>query len=207
MAELTNRIDYLASTEVVDWVHPAVSGLADELAGSESDTMEISRKCFEWVRDEIHHSMDYNRVELTCTASEVLARRTGFCYAKSHLLAALLRANDIPAGFCYQRLSVDGIGPPFSLHGLNAVWLNEFGWYRIDARGNKPGVAADFSPPVERLAFRIQFPGEFNLPGVFSEPLSTVVAALRRYDTASELAKHLPDYVSAGDHQQVVEKM
>ena len=91
--------------------------------------------------------MDFGRVEVTCRASDVLAARTGFCYAKSHLLAALLRANGIPAALCYQRLSIDGQGPPFCLHGLNAVHLPEHGWYRIDARGNKPGVDAQFTPP------------------------------------------------------------
>ncbi|MCA9151542.1 MAG: hypothetical protein KDA92_19655, partial [Planctomycetales bacterium] len=41
---------------------------------------------------------------------------------------------------------------PYCLHGLNAVYLEAYGWYRIDARGNKPGVAAAFSPPLEKLA-------------------------------------------------------
>ena len=108
------KADFLASTEVVDWDHPDVRQLAGDLAANESEPVAIAQKCFEWVRDEIEHSMDFGRTELTCKASEVLARRTGFCYAKSHLLAALLRANGIPAGFCYQRLSIDGIGPPFS---------------------------------------------------------------------------------------------
>nr|WP_269749949.1 transglutaminase family protein [Polyangium fumosum] len=81
---------------------------------------------------------------LTCTASEVLRHRTGFCYAKSHLLAALLRANGLPAGFCYQRLAH---GSGYCLHGFNAVELPGIGWYRIDARGNKPGIDAAFDPP------------------------------------------------------------
>jgi len=72
---------------------------------------------------------------VTLKASEVLENKTGFCYAKSHLLAAFLRANRIPSGLCYQRLSVYENGPPFCLHGLNAVFLPGIGWYRIDARG------------------------------------------------------------------------
>ena len=87
------------------------------------------------------------------------------------LLAALLRAAGIPAGLCYQRLSVAGHGPPFSLHGLNAVFLRGHGWYRIDARGNKPGVAAAFSPPIEKLAFAILSPEEADLPEIWAEPL------------------------------------
>jgi transglutaminase-like putative cysteine protease len=206
MTDLTNRAEYLASTEVVDWDHADVRRLADDLADGESDPALVAKRCFEWVRDEIQHSMDFHRTELTCSASDVLARRTGFCYAKSHLLAALLRANKIPAGFCYQRLSIDGIGPPLSLHGLNAVWLSGIGWYRIDARGNKLGVDARFSPPVERLAFKIENQGEFEVPGVFSEPLPVVVEALRGYGTAGELAKNLPD-VASSDCQLVNENL
>jgi transglutaminase-like putative cysteine protease len=191
---LSNHLDYLSSTNIVDWQHPDVRALAADLGTGQRDQASIARECYEWVRDEIQHSMDFGRSELTCKASEVLAHRTGFCYAKSHLLAALLRANDIPAGFCYQRLSIDGFGAPFSLHGLNAVWLSEFGWYRIDPRGNKLGVNAQFTPPFKQLAFPIQFAEEFELSGVLPEPLPVVVDALTRYTTAEELAKNLPDY-------------
>jgi transglutaminase-like putative cysteine protease len=197
MKESYDRNRHLAATDIVDWLHPEVRAQASQLAGDESDHGRISRRCFEWVRDEIQHCMDFDRAEVTCKASDVLAHRTGFCYAKSHLLAALLRANGIPAGFCYQRLSVDGTGPPFCLHGLNAVWLTQFGWYRIDARGNKLGVTAEFTPPVERLAFSTQIAGESNVPGIFAEPLPEVVQSLRQYDNAHLLAVNLPDLCAA----------
>ena len=171
--------DFLASTDVVDWYHADVRTLAWYLAGGESDQVEVARRCFEWVRDEIRHSVDFGDTTVTCAASEVLTERTGFCYAKSHLLAALLRANGIPAGFCYQRLSIDGTGPPFCLHGLNAVLLPALGWYRVDARGNRPDgdnsrIDAQFTPMIERLAFPIQRPGEATLPEIHSEPLPIV---------------------------------
>ena len=102
--------EFLASTDVVDWYHPDVQTAAWFLAGGESDPVKVAKRCFEWVRDEIQHCMDFRRTEVTCRASEVLTHGTGFCYAKSHLLAAVLRANGIPAGFCYQRLSIDGAG-------------------------------------------------------------------------------------------------
>lgn len=41
---------------------------------------------------------------VTCSASDVLQHRSGICYAKSNLLAALLRKEGIPTRFCYQRL-------------------------------------------------------------------------------------------------------
>ncbi len=60
--------------------------------------------------------------------------------------------------------------PRIRLHGLNAVHLPEFGWYRIDPRGNKPGVDAQFSPPVERLAFPVVFPEERLFPEILADP-------------------------------------
>lgn len=127
---------YLGSSEYLDWEHPLVAAKAAEIAdGSHSDEV-VAKRCFEFVRDSIQHSWDYRKNPVTCKASEVLTHGTGYCYAKSHLLAALLRANSIPAGLCYQRLAVGTEGPPFCLHGLNAVYLKNHGWYRIDARGN-----------------------------------------------------------------------
>src|SRR3984957_19776410 len=174
---------FLRSTEIVDWCHPAVHAKAQELSSGSADLLETARRCFEWVRDKIQHSNDFHRNPVTCSASEALLAGTGYCYAKSHLLAALLRANGVPAGFCYQRLSIDGTGAPYSLHGLNAVHLEAFGWYRIDARGNKDGVDAQFDPPVERLAFRIVFPEEQLFPNILADPLPAVVNALRAHST------------------------
>jgi transglutaminase-like putative cysteine protease len=188
---------YLNSTDVIDWQQEDVLALARRLAFGVGDAAEIARRCFEWVRDEIEHSVDFRRSEVTCSASEVLTARTGFCYAKSHLLAALLRANNISAALCYQRLSIDGTGAPFCLHGLNAVYLPNHGWYRADPRGNKPGVDAQFTPPTERLAFAIDLPGEADLPDLYAEPLAAVVNALRRYENASTVAANLPDIAQA----------
>ena len=154
--------EYLTATEVIDWQHPNILRLAQKLATQELNS--TAKACFEWVKDNIYHSSDYKMNPVTCRASEVLQHKTGYCYAKSHLLAALLRANSIPTGFCYQRLSIFDNGAPYSLHGFNAVYLPEYGWYRLDARGNKPGVDAQFKPPQEKLAYRINFPEEMLSP-------------------------------------------
>src|SRR5580700_725150 len=185
---------FLKATEIIDWRIPSVQSKAAEMAKGASGELQVARHCYEWVRDNIQHSSDYQRNPVTCVASQVLSSGTGYCYAKSHLLAALLRANGIPAGFCYQRLGIDDTGAAYSLHGLNAVYLPEFGWYRVDSRGNKPGVNAQFSPPVEQLAFHVNFPGERNYPGIFSDPLPVVVTALRTYPTWEALYKNLPDW-------------
>jgi transglutaminase-like putative cysteine protease len=184
---------YLAASKYIDFDHPQVAAKAAALAAGAATPLEVARRCFEFVRDEIRHSVDYQLNPVTCKASEALQHQTGYCYAKSHLLAALLRANGIPAGLCYQRLSVGAAGAPYCLHGLNAVYLQDFGWYRIDARGNKPGVAATFSPPTEALAFAVRPPMERDLPEIWAEPLPVVTSALAAYPTYDQVLANLPD--------------
>ena len=183
---------YLAPSKYIDWENQNILAQAKKLANGASDTEEIAQRCFEFVRDEIRHSWDYKQNPVTCIASDVLKYRTGYCYAKSHLLAALLRANKIPAGLCYQRLTITDI-PPFCLHGLNAIYLENYGWYRIDARGNKQGVSAAFCPPIEKLAFPIVAHGEADLPEIWAEPLSVVTDTLSNHKTYQEVADNLPD--------------
>lgn len=185
--------EYLQNSEIIDWNHPAILALSQTIA-SEHQTFEaIAKACFEWVRDEIHHSYDYQMNPITCRASDVLQYKTGYCYAKSHLLAALLRANGIPAGFCYVRLSMNDQGAPYCLHGFNAVYLPKVGWYRVDARGNREGVDAQFTPPQERLAFKIQVSEEADFPAILSKPLQVVVEALQAQSTWDEMLRNLPD--------------
>lgn len=184
---------YLEASALVDWQHPTILEQAKKIAAEHQTLEAIAKACFEWVRDQIYHSYDYQMNPVTCRASDVLKYRTGYCYAKSHLLAALLRANKIPAGFCYQRLSVNDDGAPYSLHGFNAVYLPEVGWYRIDARGNKSGVNAQFTPPKEQLAYRVQLPEEADFQNILSEPLPPVVEALQACNTWDNMLDNLPD--------------
>lgn len=184
---------YLQPCAIIDFDHADVARQASVLAAGCISDEQVAEKCFLFVRDEIRHSHDFNLNPLTCKASEVLHYRTGYCYAKSHLLAALLRANGIPAGLCYQRLSAGKGGPPYCLHGLNAIYLKAQGWYRVDARGNKPGIAAAFDPPVECLAFRVVEAAEADLPEIWPEPLPLVVRALQSGKTVDELYTGLPD--------------
>ena len=184
---------YLQESEFVNFSHPKVKEQADKLSlGTKSDE-EIAKRCFEFVRDEIHHSGDYKDEITTCKASEVLEHKTGWCYAKAILLTALLRANGIPTAFCYQRLLCneydDGV---YCLHGLNAVYLKKYGWYKIDARGNKESVDAQFEPPVEKLAF-IPQANEYDIDELYVNPLPEVVEALEENSCYSEMVENFPD--------------
>jgi transglutaminase-like putative cysteine protease len=182
--------EYLDVSAVIDWKNPDIFIKARELGSKSNNEFETIKNCFEFVRDEIHHSIDYKINTLTLKASDVLKYKTGFCYAKSHLLAALLRANSIPSGFCYQRLKSEG---HFSLHGLNAVFLREYGWFRIDARGNKEGVDTQFYPPEEHIAFKASLSGEADFQEIWPEPLEIIKDFLSKYANVEESLSHMPD--------------
>jgi hypothetical protein len=74
-----------------------------------------------------------------------------------------------------------------------AVMLPRFAWYRVDPRGNRPDVNAQFTPPVEQLAFSVQHDGEADLPEVWADPLPIVVEALQASRSLKELLDRLPD--------------
>ena len=184
---------YLQATDIIDFHDSAIQTLSKKLSRNIFDETKIAKNCFEFVRDEIRHSGDYKDEITTCRASEVLKYQTGWCYAKSHLLTALLRANGIPAGFCYQRLSCSEYKPDiYCLHGLNWIYLKEFGWYRVDARGNKEGIDAQFIPPVEKLAFELG-ENEFDLSENLANPLPVVVDTLQKYKGYDEMICNFPD--------------
>jgi len=188
--------EFLQSTPIIDHHDPAVVVAGAEIARDAIDDEEIARRCFLWVRDTVQHSSDCRNPVVTCAASDVLKHRAGFCYAKSHLLAALLRARGFPAALCYQRLAADDAGSAFFLHGLVAVYLQRYGWYRVDPRGNKPGVTSDFCPPVEKLPYTPTLPGESDVPGRFPDALACVVSTLHQWPTADEVRANLPDYLA-----------
>jgi transglutaminase-like putative cysteine protease len=202
--ESASIADYLAPSAVVDSDHPAIDALARSLTATASSPMAQVKIVYEWVRDAIAHTCDIQAVPVTCSASEVLAQGHGFCFAKAHLLAALLRRCGIPTGFCYQRLVFDDARPTrYTLHGLNAVYLSELDrWMRLDARGNKPGVQAEFNgdDPLgmvfdhrEQLAFPIRpHLGEVDYPTLYTQPHPLVVTALQTHPTAANLLAHLP---------------
>jgi len=51
--------EFLRSTDVIDWHHPAVRARAESLRAGAADADAVVRCCFEWVRDEIRHTTDF----------------------------------------------------------------------------------------------------------------------------------------------------
>ena len=193
---------YLAATPTLDADHPAIAAFVDaRLRGR--DPVAVAEAVFLFVRDEVRHSWDAQGRRVTCVASEVLRHREGLCYAKSHLAAALLRRAGVPAGVCYQRLTLrdDDAAAGHVVHALNTVFLAPLDrWIRFDARGNRPGVDARFSLDAERLAFPIR-PEFGEVDYLRNEPDAhpLVVAALAaQADVQALMDGGLPDALPPG---------
>lgn len=202
---------HLGADHVVESRHPAIVALAEELRAGHPADEDFARAAFEWVRDEIAHSNDVQDPRVTIAASQALEQRVGLCFAKSHLLVALLRAEGVPAGFCYQRLADDGVESGHLVHGLVAVHLNG-SWHRQDPRGNKTGVDAQFSLADERLAWPVDpAAGEVDYPFVFESPARSVIAALQSADDILRFGQHgipntLTDREAAHETQATAER-
>ena len=203
LKQYTEDIDsYLKHDDVIDHDDPSIIRLADMLYSASRNEEDFIKKAYEYVRDNIAHSADAGKEEVTCSASEVLNAGHGICFAKSHLLAAILRRKNIPTGFCYQKLILDDeTDPVLILHGLVAVYINERRkWIRLDARGNKPGVDAEFSLRQEKLAFPIRPElGEEDGTVIFPSPDPSVIRALRENKNTADLWKDLPCKLENGN--------
>lgn len=192
----TNNMDaYLKEDAVIDYSNESITQLTDTLLKKANNELEFIQLAYEFVRDNIFHSADINEDIITCTASEVLNVGHGICFAKSHLLAAILRCKSIPTGFCYQKLILDDeTAPVLIYHGLNGVYIKELHkWVRLDARGNKNGVNAQFSIETEQLTFSVRAEkGEEDGLMVYPNPDAKILERLKKYKTRTELWDDLP---------------
>lgn len=188
-AQSENIQDYLRMDEVIDYNNRLIVEKCLELEKGTVDEINLVKRVYVFVRDEIQHSGDIGEQRVTCAASEVLEFGHGICCAKAHLFAAMLRFFGIPAGFCYQKLCSSQYVDKKVLHGLNAVYLKDLNkWIRLDARGNKPGIDAQFSVYEEKIAWPINKElGEADNQTIFAEPNPTVVELLMNNKDRREL--------------------
>ena len=201
--ESNNIENYLKNDFVTDWDNPSIQHKAKEIIEGAVNETYKARLIYEWVRDEIPHSNDINSQALTCSATEVLSNKTGICFSKSHLLAALLRSVNIPSGFCYQVLRND---PPIDntlvLHGLNGIYLSEIQkWIVVDARGNTRDINAQFRVDKMQLAFAMnESAGEFLYETIFISPFDHVVERLKKYKNRSDFGADIPKPIENKTH-------
>ena len=202
--------DYLKSTNYINYDSPEVSTLATQLGISSNDEINSIIKAYEYVRDKIPHTNDEKKTEVAQSASDVLKLGHGICYAKAHLLAALLRFAGIPAGLCYQRLCLDdpdefdantSFNKKLVLHAVNTVFIKSIDkWIRMDARGNSGNINAQFSLEHEQLAFSIHPEyGEEDGLVIYPDTPACIAQALESYSSAPLLMENLPSYIIEKD--------
>lgn len=193
---------YLQPSKYIDYHNDQLQELI--LSFNQETEIDRVKAVYEYVRDKIEHSYDIKSQEVTGRASEVLEKKHGICYAKSHLLAAILRGMDIPAGICYQRLTLyDKPEDGYCIHALNTVYLKDMGvWKRLDARGNKEGINAQFSTEEEKLAFPIREEyGEKNYLINYYEPHPDIIKTLEENTNCLEMYQiGLPEELSEGSN-------
>ena len=151
--------EYLIETQSIDYNDENIQKKVSHLKELSCDDIDYIERCFMFVRDEIPHSWDIGAEIVSKKASEVLINKTGICWAKSCLLAALLRANEIPSGISYQLLTRadNDTSDGYIIHAFNTVYIEQLDkWIRLDARGNKENVNAQFSLDEEHLAYEIR---------------------------------------------------
>ncbi|MFB1049372.1 transglutaminase family protein [Paraliobacillus sp. JSM ZJ581] len=191
--------DYLEETKEINYSNFKIQEIINELFQPSQSEIEKAETAFQFVRDQVNHSWDVKGERVTCNASDTLNYREGICYAKSNLLAALLRSQNIPTGFCYQRLMLfDKPEKGYCIHALNAVFLSSRKkWIRIDARGNKKGIDAQFSIDKEKLAFVVnEDMDEKNYPLIYVNPHPKTISTLKNHTNAIEMYRyHLPTYL------------
>ncbi|MBK7949124.1 MAG: transglutaminase domain-containing protein [Deltaproteobacteria bacterium] len=138
---------------------------------------------------------------IACRASEVLALGHGLCFAKSHLLAALLRFAGHPTGFCYARLSDDERPGRFTLHGFVGCFEpTRAAWVLLDPRGNRGGAGGlesvcRFDPPYSLAYAPDPARGESLLPFVYKRPAKRIVDFLERVPDSAAMRRNLPDSI------------
>jgi len=187
---------YLEDTITIDWQTPEVMVRTREILDGASSAEERVERLFRFVRDEISHSQDVDTEAQTCRASEVLKHGTGLCYAKSHLLAGMLRIAGFPTGFCYMRLADEERSDRFSLHGFNAVYWQPSGdWIYLDARGNKDGVETEcrLESPWSLAYVPDPEKGESFLPFIYRRPGKRIIDLLERAPSLEAICRNLPD--------------
>jgi len=127
----------------------------------------------------------------------VLIHQTGICHAKANLLAALLRAQSIPVGFCFQHLTLfDDDSGGYCVHCFNAIFVDDK-WIKVDARGNTNGRNAQFSLTEPQLAFvnRSNY-DEFFWEGIYSKPHADTMLMLENANSLQDVLNNIPDNIS-----------
>jgi len=138
-----NPVHCLQGDEIIDHSQNDIITIVSSLTEGVNDYWDTVQRLFEFVRDKIFFDFapEIEGPE-DWQAATILKKGSGFCHQKAILLAAFLRASELPAALVfqevidhvilssrYEKLLPNGRLP---LHALVAVNINDK-WYRLDA--------------------------------------------------------------------------
>lgn len=188
---------FLREHRYVDFSASIIQECLRTLFKNTNGDLDKAKKAYHFVRDEIPHSFDCGASVITAKASDVLAHRTGICHARANLLAALLRPQGIPVGFCFQHTTLlDDDSKGYCVHCFNAIRIQDK-WLKVDARGNTYGKNAQFSTNEPILAFpnRPEY-DEYFWHGVYPEPQPSTMKMLEEATSLQDVLNNIPDNIA-----------
>jgi transglutaminase-like putative cysteine protease len=184
--EETMEQTHIQKSVYCDFDHPAVSGLARELANGEPDPVMVTMATFKFTRDNIRFGFDLVQVK----ASETLAKGYGVCWNKSLLLVALLRCNKIPARMAYNPVKREFMRPAMGdacqaltetvNHCFTQVQLNSQ-WVMADATLDISTYGKLFAP--HQVPWDIDWDGRQDMR-LYTEHIAGPVVVIENMDAA-----------------------
>jgi transglutaminase-like putative cysteine protease len=199
--EETMEEAYLKKSVYCDYGHPAIAGLAQDLAKGESEPAGIVLSTFKHIRDHIRFGFDLVQVK----ASETLSKGYGVCWNKSLLLVALLRSNKIPARMAHHPVNREFMRPAMGdacqtltdtiNHCFTQVHLNG-AWVTVDATLDTPTYTNLFKP--HHVSWGIDWDGVKDMR-LYSEHIDGPVVVVEDIDAAvqQDMGNVLPPLTEA----------
>jgi hypothetical protein len=133
--------EYLKPTRLCDLDNPKVRDKAKQIIKGCETPKDMALKIFYFVRDTITFGFDY----LDSKASETLKKQRGFCFTKTNLQVALLRAAGIPTRYHFVHLNSEvakNIFPTFIVKKIGAVMTHP--WSECHLSGGWVGCDTTF---------------------------------------------------------------
>ncbi|MFO1519523.1 MAG: transglutaminase family protein [bacterium] len=95
---------YLLPTPLCDFEEAGLRHFREKIFKEAKDSAQIADRAYAFIRQKIPYAFDAWEV----TASETLAKKSGMCFNKTNLMAALLRSAGVPAAYAMFWIRKDG---------------------------------------------------------------------------------------------------
>ena len=150
---------WLKSTRCVQAEHERIQKVAHEIRRDSNDVVQIIDKTLE----RTIRIYSYRKDSWTELDAVSALDKQGSCTSRANLVAALLRANHIPARIL---AGYPTWGGPLQTHYIVEAYVPDYGWYPIEST-----ILLAALPPSIRLRFLSSLPNTRTVPNSASLPL------------------------------------